>query len=170
MDLESLAHEVGGAMPGFLAAEYGRAVASALRMIHELGGVHGDVRPANLLVGPLAVKAGQDGTERRRPAPDAIVRLAEIGLIPARLPALQQMPDGASLPYLPPERIDGPLYDARSDIYGLGATLYFLLTGRAPFSGTVRLSWSTAFVPSIRFRCPASGPTCLRNSSRLSLG
>ena len=63
VDLESLAHEVGGAMPGFLAAEYGRAVASALRMIHELGGVHGDVRPANLLVGPLTVKAGPDGTE-----------------------------------------------------------------------------------------------------------
>jgi serine/threonine protein kinase len=135
IDLESLAHEVGGAMPGFLAAEYGRAVASVLRMIHERGGVHGDVRPANLLVGPLTVKSGSDGTERRRPAPDAVVRLAEIGLVPTRLPAVEQMPEPAALPYLPPERVDSPLYDGRSDIYGLGATLYFLLTGRAPFAG-----------------------------------
>ncbi len=134
-DLDSLAREVGGAMPGFLAAEYGRAIASALRMVHERGGIHGDIRPANLIVGPLTVKTNPDGSERRRPAPDAVVRLAELGLAPLRPSASEVLPDAAVLPYLPPERVDGSAYDPSGDIYSLGATLYFLLTGRPPFVG-----------------------------------
>jgi serine/threonine protein kinase len=134
VDLESLTLEIGGAMPGFLAAEYARAVASVLRLVHQLGGVHGDVRPANLLVGPLTLKTGPDGVERRRPAPDAVIRLAEVGLVPPRPPAAQFLIQDAALPYLPPERVDGAAYEPRGDIYGLGATLYFMLTGRPPIT------------------------------------
>jgi eukaryotic-like serine/threonine-protein kinase len=134
-DLETLAREVGGAMPGFLAAEYGRSIASVLRATHQLGGVHGDVRPKNLLVGPLVMKTLPDGTERRRPAPDAVVRLAELGLVPFQPPAVERLPDAEALAYLPPERIDLAGCDQRGDIYGLGASLYFVLTGRAPYSG-----------------------------------
>lgn len=133
VDLDELTNEIGGAMPGFLAAEYGRAVASALRLAHERGGVHGDVRPCNLWVGPLVVKVGEDGIERRRPAPHATVRLAELGLVPVQT---QQLFEGhvlAATAYLPPERLMGAQCDSRSDIYGLGATLYFLLAGRPPF-------------------------------------
>ncbi|MBA4067959.1 MAG: hypothetical protein C0501_30505 [Isosphaera sp.] len=130
-DLETLSKEIGGAMPGFLAAEYGRAVAGALRAAHERGGAHGDIRPVNLLVGPLTTKVGPDGRPRRRPAPDAHVRLAELGLVPVRPPAAAD-PDAVH-PYLPPERLDAGAPDPKGDIYGLGATLYFLLTGHPPF-------------------------------------
>lgn len=136
-DLASLLKEVGGAMPGFLAAEYGWAVASALRAIHERGGWHGEVRPGVLLVGPLTTKTNPDGTTRRRPAPNASVKLTETGLVPISPPAAQQPPDIAILAYLPPERIDGNVYDARGDIYGLGASLYLLLTGRPAFAGEI---------------------------------
>jgi hypothetical protein len=132
-DLEALSMEIGGAMPAFLAAEYCRAAASALRAAHERGGVHGDVRPANLLVGPVVAKTSSDGQVRRRPAPDAVVRLGELGLVPMRPPAAAH-PESLTA-FLPPERIDAAVCDARGDIYGLGATLYFLLTGRAPFWG-----------------------------------
>ena len=134
-NLETLVGEVGGAMPGFLAAEYGRVVASALRMVHERGGIHGDLRPENLLVGPLSVKKGVDGKDRRRPAPSAILRIMELGLVPLRPPATQYHPDVRSITYLPPERLDSGTPGMRGDIYSLGATLYFLLAGRPPFEG-----------------------------------
>ena len=155
-DLGALLKEVGGAMPAFLAAEYGWSIASVLRAIHERGGWHGEVRPGLLLVGPVTTKANADGTLRRRPAPNATVKLAETGLIPRRPPVVPMaqavgpeesyavpmaesaapapLPGADVLPYLPPERIDAGTYDPRGDIYGLGASLYLLLAGRPPFS------------------------------------
>ncbi|QJX00878.1 protein kinase domain-containing protein [Frigoriglobus tundricola] len=134
-DLATMLKEVGGAMPGFLAAEYGWAIASALRAIHERGGWHGEVRPGVLTVGPIATKTNPDGTTRRRPAPNAVVKLTETGLVPVRPPAGARPPAPAALAYLPPERIDGNTCEPRGDIYGLGASLYLLLTGRPPFIG-----------------------------------
>jgi serine/threonine protein kinase len=134
-NLEILVGEVGGAMPGFLAAEYGRFVASALRVAHERGGVHGDLRPENLIVGPLTAKTGPDGRERRRPAPDAVIRVMELGLVPLRPPATQYQPEIRAIAYLPPERLDSGKPATRGDIYSLGASLYFLLAGRPLFEG-----------------------------------
>jgi hypothetical protein len=131
-DLETMATEIGGAMPGFLASEYCRAIAAAIRSMHERGGTHGEVRPSHLIVSPLTVKTSADGRQRRRPAPDAVVRLAEAGLVPLRPPAAHD-PARVS-PYMPPEQLDSDARTPRGDIYGLGATLYFLLTGRPPFT------------------------------------
>ncbi len=135
-NLERLFQEVGGAMPGFLAAEYGRAIASVLRLVHERGGVHGEICPRNLLVTPLTTKIGPDGQERKRPAPNATVRLMELGLVPHR-PAARQSPLPLdSAPFLAPERLDTATPSPRGDVYALGATLYFLLAGRTPFEGS----------------------------------
>lgn len=138
-DVETLTREIGGAMPAFLAAEYGRALASVLRAVHERGGFHGDVRPCHVWVAPLTVKTSADGRTRRRPAPDAVVRLAELGLVPVRPPAADWPTPTEAVPYLPPERLDqADSYTPAADIYALGATLYFLLAGRAPFEGPDR--------------------------------
>src|SRR5262249_11729816 len=85
--------------------------------------------------GPLMAKTGPDGVTRRCPAPDAVVRLAELGLVPLRPAASRYLPDLTALPYLPPERVENNSYDSRCDVYELGATLYFLLTGRPRFAG-----------------------------------
>ena len=131
-DLQALVKEI-GPMPVFLAADYGRQVASALRAAHERGINHGDVRPANLLIGPMTNKTGPDGTVKRRPAPNAAVKLAELGLVPLRM--ANAIADPAALAYLPPERLVVANFDPRGDLYGLGGSLYYLLTGRAPFTG-----------------------------------
>jgi serine/threonine protein kinase len=133
-DLGTLLREVGGAMPGFLAAEYGWAVAAALRAVHERGGWHGEVRPGLMSVSPVVTKTRDDGTARRRPAPNATVKLTDVGLIPVSVPAAVDPPPVDVLTYLPPERLDGGRYDPRGDLYGLGATLYLLLSGRPPFT------------------------------------
>jgi hypothetical protein len=134
-DLATLLNEVGGAMPAFLAAEYGWAVASALRAVHERGGWHGAVRPGLMFVSPVVAKTRDDGTTRRRPAPNATVKLTETGLVPVSPPAAVGPPPLDVLAYLPPERVDGTPYDPRGDIYGLGSALYLLLAGRPPFTG-----------------------------------
>lgn len=133
--LDRLVKEI-GPMPVFLAAEFGRQAASALRLADERGFWHGDVRPANLLAAPLTVKTAPDGSVKRRPAPNAAVKLAELGLVPLRPPATVAPPALDALPFLAPERVDAGAYDARGDIYGLGASLYYMLTGRPPYSGT----------------------------------
>ena len=40
--------------------------------------------------------------------------------------------------YAAPEQVEGELVDARADLFGLGATLYFVLTARLPFEGRDR--------------------------------
>jgi hypothetical protein len=97
-----------------------------------------------LLVGPVTTKPNADGTLRRRPAPNATVKLTEVGLIPIRPAASAAIASGSEWPgpdvlaYLPPERVNGNAYDSRGDIYSLGALLYLLLAGRAPFTGGTR--------------------------------
>ncbi|HYH64166.1 MAG TPA: hypothetical protein VD866_05665 [Urbifossiella sp.] len=133
--LEQLVVEI-GPMPAFLAAEFGRQAASALATVDDRGLWHGDVRPATLLAGPMTVKTAADGSTKRRPAPNAAVKVAELGLVPLRPAAAVSPPALDALPYLPPERVDGATHDARGDQYGLGASLYYLLTGRPPFAGS----------------------------------
>jgi serine/threonine protein kinase len=132
--LDSLVRDI-GAMPAFLAAEYGRQAASVLRAAHERGLSHGDIRPPHLLVGPMISKAGADGTMKRRPAPNAALKLGELGLVPLRPAAVLSAPSTDALPYMPPERLENSAHEPRGDIYSLGATLYHLLTGRPPFAG-----------------------------------
>jgi serine/threonine-protein kinase len=108
-----------------------RQAALALQHAHEKGMVHRDVKPANMLV-PREGSAG---------AP--LVKLVDFGL--ARLHkqaaggtiAVQTASGLMGTPdYIAPEQCrDIHSADIRSDLYGLGGTLYFVLTGRVPFDG-----------------------------------
>src|SRR5262249_19582075 len=69
------------------------------------------------------------------PAPNATARLAGLGLVPFRPPANAAPPPAEAIPYLPPERLTTGPSEPLGDLYGLGATLYYLLTGRPPYSG-----------------------------------
>ena len=111
---------------GFLdAAEYTRQSALGLHHAHEAGMVHRDVKPANLLVDP-----------------NGVVKVLDLGL--ARFFTGDENEESLTVAhdekvlgtadYLAPEQaLDSHTVDARADLYGLGCTLYFLLTGRPPF-------------------------------------
>jgi serine/threonine protein kinase len=99
----------------------------------------------------MTTKVGADGTIKRRPAPNAAVRLAGLGLVPVRPPAAVSPPPPDVLPYLPPERVDGAAYGPRGDLYGLGTLLYYLLTGRPPFAAAS----SAELLHKIRSAAPA---------------
>ena len=105
------------------AAELVAALAEAAHSAHMQGIVHQDIKPRNVLI---------DG--RGQP------RLVDFGLAWFRSPGVE--PDaegrrGGTLRYLSPEQADpqvGPICP-RTDIFGLGAVLYFLLSGRSLYDG-----------------------------------
>lgn len=113
----SLAQRVNreGALPWHLAARYVADVAEGLREVHAQGIVHRDVKPANILWDPQRDEA----------------LLTDFG-VSARLTGAG---DVAGTPqYMAPEGFDGRVGPAL-DVYGLAASLFWLVTAQPPFPG-----------------------------------
>ncbi len=106
------------------AVDWIRQAAEGLAHAHEAGFVHRDIKPANLLVDARGV-----------------VKILDLGL--ARFFSDQDEAGGeqgglvvGTADYVAPEQIvDSHNVDARADIYSLGHTFYYLLTGHPPFPG-----------------------------------
>ena len=93
--------------------------------------VHRDIKPANIMI-------VADSEEEDWP----FIKLIDFGLVRSVLPA----PDSDSstgsgflgtAQFASPEQIEEGEVDVRSDIYSLGCTLWYLLTGEAPFTGSL---------------------------------
>ncbi|MBO0698538.1 MAG: serine/threonine protein kinase, partial [Zavarzinella sp.] len=137
-DLYHLVNEM-GALPIELACEYTRQAALALRAAHEKGVTHGEVSPLVLLLTPVKRVTGSSGQTSVRPLPGAVVKLAGLSVTPLR-PPIGDLTYGQSdrlgpVAFLAPERLRSGDRTAAGDLYGLGATLYYLLTTRPPHAG-----------------------------------
>ena len=94
--------------------------------------VHRDIKPENILV----VRNRQG--EELFPLSD-VAKLIDFGLVKSNNDDDRLTQTGMTIGtplYMSPEQVRGEKLDCRSDIYGLGATLYHLLTGSTPFTGT----------------------------------
>lgn len=134
-NLDDLVRDI-GPMPAFLACAFVRQAALGLDAAHRAGHAHGDVRPGTLFVHPLeeSSRKRSDGSPIFRPGPNAAVKVAELGLVPRRPPLNEwQSASVDDWNYLPPERIASGTATPAGDVYGLGQTLAYLLTGRPPF-------------------------------------
>ena len=105
-----------GSIPFPSACEYAAHVAVALSVAHRRAVIHGDVKPANILV-----------TNENR------VKLTDFGM--ARLAAHQNadLAIRGTPAYWCPEQILGRAQDGRSDLFSVGVVLYEMLTGFNPF-------------------------------------
>jgi anti-sigma factor RsiW len=145
----------GGTLPVLQACDYARQAALGLQHAFERGMVHRDIKPQNLMLTPAP--------ETR---PWGLVKILDFGLArfaqdsasggaqackaepgtdepaPARLGALTLTGAVMGTPdYMAPEQVSDPhAADIRADIYSLGCTLYFLLTGNVPFPAATVLA------------------------------
>lgn len=128
LTVSDLIRQFGPLLPG-RAVFLMRQVCGALAEAHRFGLVHRDLKPANILVAILGGKCD-------------VAKVLDFGLV-----KLTSKPDAPQLTadytvsgtpqYMSPEQAMAVAeLDGRSDIYSLGAILYYMLTGRPPFEGT----------------------------------
>ncbi len=136
-DLATLVLRMGPLDPGRVGAIL-RDVAGALAEAHGQGLVHRDIKPANLM---LCREVGRrsNGGERAKVLDFGLVR-EPTDPYAATTTDDEQLVTGTPH-YLAPEAIRNPAdLDGRADLYSLGATAYFLLTGRHVFAAGNTLS------------------------------
>lgn len=110
-----------GRLDAVLAASVASQAARGILCAHTAGLVHRDVKPANILV-------REDGR----------VKVSDLGLAGSLMDGLDGSPGRimGTFDYMAPEQIRSPEKAHQSaDIYGLGCTLYFAVTGQVPFPG-----------------------------------
>ncbi|MEC4017366.1 protein kinase domain-containing protein [Streptomyces sp. H27-D2] len=122
-----------GAMPADKALKITADVLAALEVSHEMGLVHRDIKPGNVMMN----KRG-------------IVKVMDFGIARAMQSGVTSMTQTGMVvgtpQYLSPEQALGRGVDARSDLYSVGIMLFQLLTGRLPFEADSPLAIAYAHV------------------------
>ncbi|BBC34759.1 Kinase domain protein [Streptomyces graminofaciens] len=122
-----------GAMPADKALKVTADVLAALEISHEMGLVHRDIKPGNVMV-----------TKR------GIIKVMDFGIARAMQSGVTSMTQTGMVvgtpQYLSPEQALGRGVDARSDLYSVGIMLFQLTTGRLPFEADSALAIAYAHV------------------------
>lgn len=122
-----------GAMPADKALKVTADVLAALESSHEMGLVHRDIKPGNVMM-----------TKR------GVVKVMDFGIARAMQSGVTSMTQTGMVvgtpQYLSPEQALGRAVDARSDLYSVGIMLFELLTGRVPFVADSALGMAYAHV------------------------
>ena len=129
-----------GPLPIPLACDFIRQAALGLQHAQEQALVHRDIKPSNLMVTPIPDPNDPLDTSYLVKLLDmGVARVLQIG---GQTPgeSLSTLTQGGSVigtaDYIAPEQLEDPHgADIRADLYSLGCTFYFLLTGQVPFPG-----------------------------------
>ena len=116
--------------------EIARQVAQGLAFIHDKNMLHRDIKPANIWLEHLG-ESGRRKHENGKPStPMFRVKILDLGLVRPIVGDSGLTASGIIMgtpDYMSPEQASGEPIDARTDLFSLGAVLYYLATGRRPF-------------------------------------
>ena len=156
IDLQTLVDKFGPMDPGRV-ADILHQVSQSLEEAHRLGMVHRDIKPRNILLGKLGLEYD-------------FAKVLDFGLVktlhhedPDRTATTMDGVTTGTPAYLSPEAALGsPNIDGRADLYSLGCTAYFLLTGRNVFDAKTPTACAIAHVqtppPPMKERCELPVP------------
>lgn len=159
--------EHSGPLPVERACDFIRQAALGLQHAKERALVHRDIKPSNLMITPpwrADGPAKQEPSEGRAAAIGYQVKILDMGVArmlqlanPLTAESLSTLTQGGTVigtaDYVAPEQLEDPHgADIRADLYSLGCTFYFLLTGQVPFPGGSLISK----LDSQRWKTPAS--------------
>ncbi len=130
-----------GGLPPRKAVEYARQIAGGLGAAHDKGIVHRDLKPENLfLTNDGRMKVLDFGIAKLTRSIDE--RGRDLDLPTETEPGVVV----GTVGYMSPEQVRGEAVDVRSDLFSLGAVLYEMLAGRAPFSRETAAETMTAIL------------------------
>ena len=114
-----------GRLPYSQVAGWAFQIALGLQHAHEQGFVHRDIKPANMMVTANGrAKLLDLGLARSGGAEDQVTEMLDQGAVLG------------TVDYISPEQALNGICDTRSDIYSLGVTIYVLVSGNLPFTGS----------------------------------
>ena len=117
-----------GQLPADDVLRIGQELLAGLRVVHDRGLVHCDVKPSNVMIGSGPAK------------------LIDFGIATAPHDGVEGDTSIGSLRFMSPEQLRGEALTPASDLFSLGAVLYQALTGRPPFAGKTPEQVSAAHV------------------------
>jgi eukaryotic-like serine/threonine-protein kinase len=122
----TLAERLGsGALPEKEVVALGMQITAALEQAHERGIVHRDLKPRNIAITERGqAKVLDFGLAKLLPKVNEVTAADTMTVTQA---------GAGTLPYMPPEQLQGESVDARADIYTIGAVLYEMATDRRAF-------------------------------------
>jgi serine/threonine-protein kinase len=133
-----------GPLPVSVACNYIRQAAMGLQHAHDRGLIHRDIKPGNLLVtgGSASAQTSHPNPLSSRKKEFSVVKILDLGLARLGTNELGESTvtqEGTVLgtpDFIAPEQArDTHGCDHRADLYSLGCTFYYLLTGKVPFPG-----------------------------------
>ncbi|KIY53836.1 other/ULK/ULK protein kinase [Fistulina hepatica ATCC 64428] len=147
-------HPPSGGLNEIVVRSFLRQLARALKFLRQRNLIHRDIKPQNLLLNP----ASEQELARGHPLGVPILKVADFGFARSLPNAMMAETLCGSPLYMAPEILDYQKYDAKADLWSVGAVLYEMSVGRPPFRAVNHIELSRKIRESKGIKFPDEDP------------